>query len=233
MDDKGKLVCKICGAPLQGKRRSYCSDACARDGANIMQRVKVRKERPKCPVYTERACQDCGVVMLLHIKSKRCPDCQREANLAADRECKRRQYRGQTRKIGSIDLCQNCGNPYTVNGGLQRYCKACAEWIYKKHDRETSRQVAAEKLSDAEYRDARNAKRRDAEFAQAVRTCPVCGKQFKPQYGIQKACSPECSKIMAAQNDKRYREQNADRLTAARKKRLAEKNKKESTSDEE
>lgn len=233
MENKEKLVCKICGAPLQGKRRSYCSDACARDGANIMHRVKVRKERPKSPVYTERACRDCGVVMLLHIASKRCPDCQREANLAAGRECQRRRRKEQTRKIGSTDLCQNCGNPYTVNSGLQRYCKACAGWIWKENDRETSRQVAAEKLSDTEYRDARNAKRRDAEFAQTVRTCPICGKQFKPLHSAQKACSPECSKIMTAQYNKRYREQNADRLTAARKKRLAEKDKNESTMNEE
>lgn len=198
-----------------------------------MHRVKVRKERPKSPVYTERACQDCGIVMLLHIKSKRCPDCQRKANLTADRECKRREYRGQTRKIGSIDLCQHCGKPYTVNGGLQRYCKSCASWIWKDNDRETSRQVAAEKLSDADYRAARNAKRRDAEFAQAVRTCAVCGNQFKPLHGAQKVCSPECRTVMRAQVNKRYCEVNADRLAAARKKRLAEKDKAKSTMDEE
>lgn len=184
---------------------------------------KIKKTRAPSPVYTERACKDCGRILLLHIKSTRCPVCQRAAKLAADRACKQRQRQGLTRRIGSVDLCQSCGQPYTVSGGLQRYCKACAAQAVADNDRATSRDLARRKLSDAAYRDARNANRRNAEFAATLRTCPVCGKDFAPAHGRQVSCSPECSAIQRARNNKKYREDNAERLNNQRKARLAAK----------
>lgn len=225
MSDK-RTTCKVCGAPLPPSRRVYCSDACAKAEARAARRVKVKKERPQSSVYTERACQDCGKVIMMHIKSKRCPECQREAVRRQDREHARKRNCGQARKIGSVDLCQNCGQPYVVNSGLQRYCKSCATWIWKENDREASRQAATEKLSDAGYRNARNAKRRNVKFAVEIRTCPACGKEFKPPYPNSRACSPECSKIIRARKNKEYCDANVERLTAIRKQRII-KNKKE------
>lgn len=118
-------------------------------------------DRPASPVYTERACQDCGKVILLHIRSKRCPECQLAATRSTDREHKRRMRQGLSRQIGSVDLCQRCGQPYTVNGGLQRYCPACAAQAIADNDRAVSRDLARRRLSDAAYREARNARRRE------------------------------------------------------------------------
>lgn len=121
-----------------------------------------RKPHPPSALYTERACIDCGTILLMHIKSKRCPQCQTAANLKSDRESKRRQYAGVSRKLGSTDLCQRCGQPYVVKSGLQRYCPACASIAAQENDRAKSRDLARERLKDPEYRDARNAKRRDS-----------------------------------------------------------------------
>lgn len=155
-------VCKICGAELPRRKRSYCSDACKREGLKLCQRVTERKPHPPSALYTERACIDCGTILLMHIKSKRCPQCQTAANLKSDRESKRRQYAGVSRKLGSTDLCQRCGQPYVVKSGLQRYCPACASIAAQENDRAKSRDLARERLKDPEYRDARNAKRRDS-----------------------------------------------------------------------
>lgn len=117
--------------------------------------------RPASPVYTERACQDCGRVVRMHIRSKRCPECQQAAKRASDRAHAQRRRQGLSRLIGSTDLCQRCGQPYTVTGGLQRYCRSCADLAIAGNDRAVSRDLARRKLSDAAYRDARNARRRE------------------------------------------------------------------------
>lgn len=154
-------VCRVCGAALPPRHTAYCSTECARAGANHLQRVKERKPRPISPIYRERACMDCGKVMLMHIKSKRCPDCQREATLATGRIYRQRMRRGLTRQIGSVDTCLRCGEPYTVAGGQQKYCKDCAAAAWRENDRAASRASARERLSSLEYRAARNAKRRE------------------------------------------------------------------------
>lgn len=202
--------CKVCGAPLQGMRRCYCSAKCASQASLERRRVQIQKPRPLSPVYTERPCMDCGKVVRMHIKSKRCTACQRLANMAADRESKRRQTAGKTRKIGSLDICQRCGKEYTVTAGSQRYCPACAEAAWKENDREKAKAQMRENLKDEAYREQRNAKRRNVELQTAIRTCVICGKEFKPYSGRSMACSPECQKEHRLRHMREYYHQHKE-----------------------
>lgn len=103
--------CLNCGKPFYSLRGQalYCSDC----SGNARAKTTVR----------ERVCVDCGAKFMGWPRSKRCPDCQAEAKLKYDREHKRK---GSARKLGSVDVCACCGKEYTVEGGSQKYCKACA-----------------------------------------------------------------------------------------------------------
>lgn len=72
-------------------------------------------------------------------KSKRCPDCQRNADRARDRQIK---ASGPVRRIGDTDICVICGKPYVICGGLQRYCPDCAPEAVRKRVNATKRAYA-------------------------------------------------------------------------------------------
>lgn len=47
---------------------------------------------------------------------------------------------GAIRKLGSIDICQNCGEKYTVQSGLQKYCPDCQHEMYRLLDAQQGRE---------------------------------------------------------------------------------------------
>ena len=141
------MTCVICGKPLTGRRTRYCSDVCARLGHNKLAR-RSTDGHPKAGTNTLKTCPTCGVTFTGPIKSRWCPDCQRERNLAHDREAKRRRREGKTRAIGSTDTCARCGRPYTVKSGLQRYCPDCAPIATAENIRAHKRAYHAEKMQD-------------------------------------------------------------------------------------
>lgn len=47
-----------------------------------------------------------------------------------------------------------------------------------------------------------------------LRTCPVCGKKFKPKHHNHKLCSPECALERKRQRDRNFRREHADRIRA-------------------
>lgn len=161
--------CHICGAPLQGRQRCYCSPACSAEAAKLRQRVQDKKPRPPSPVYTERPCIDCGRVLLMHIKSKRCPECQHAANLRHDRDAKRRQSSGNALKLATVDLCERCGEPYRVTGGKaykptharSLTCSADCRKIYISRQNKAYRAVHAEQIAAARKRRKRNDRGQD------------------------------------------------------------------------
>lgn len=62
------IACKKCGVVFEtDKRSAYLCPACA---------LKSRQDS----VYRERICIDCGAHFMGYPKSKRCPECQAEAN---------------------------------------------------------------------------------------------------------------------------------------------------------
>ena len=78
-------------------------------------------------IYDNRVCKTCGRTFSGGPRAWYCPECRHERKLAADLEYHKRDRMGVSRQLGSQDLCQRCGKPYTVCSGLQRFCPECAE----------------------------------------------------------------------------------------------------------
>lgn len=172
--------CKKCGTDYWTKPGdSYLCPACAE---------KSRREG----VLGNRTCADCGVTFLGYPRSKRCPACQREARKEAYRRSKERKKAGTTRPIGSTDICQNCGQPYTVTSGLQRYCPDCAKTVVAENVRQHKRDYMAEN------RDHFDALKK--EYRSGRRVCVICGKTFDSP-----TCTTVCSADCAAEQLRRTR----------------------------
>lgn len=129
----------------------------------------------------DRVCIRCGVTFKGGPRAWYCPTCRKDR----ERERRAKQYRNPPRrKIGSKDLCENCGAEYTVASGLQKYCPDCAPIMAKLKDTE---------LSLAYYyrhKHIINPKRNLARRSIGKR-CPVCGKDFySPTVALY--CSAEC-----------------------------------------
>lgn len=179
-------TCVVCGAPLPPRRQRYCSEACSL----AFERRRAKDEykptgRPS--LYRDKICPDCGVSFVGHIKTKRCKSCQAEADRKHDRECKQRAALGKVRRLGSIDLCEICGKPYTVNGGKQRYCSTCAPIANRKIHNDFNR---------AYYSYPANAARKSASRLRDPMsyTCEVCGATFSSR-AFSLTCSADCRAI--------------------------------------
>lgn len=220
--------CVICGKELPPRRTKYCSPDCARIGANNLAR-EVTSQRPHPSPFHTITCPDCGREVTVPIKSKRCPACQAEADRRHDRECKQRQRLGKTRPIGSTDLCERCGKPYTVWSGLQKYCKACAPVAIAEADRAASVAWNREHYSSPEKRAEVNAGKRRPTPNEAV--CPVCGKSFVPSSTRGVYCAPECATAARKAANAQYHRDNRATINI-RQRRNAQKRKAAMTPEE-
>lgn len=143
-------------------------------------------------VYHDKPCIDCGKNVRMHIKSKRCKECQEAANRRNDAAHKRAKAKGHTRQIGANDLCTVCGKPYIINSGMQKYCPSCAPSATKAADSQaTLAWIYAAYESDPGKREARNKGRR-SNWAERPRQCVVCGDQFIPPTPRRKTCGEDC-----------------------------------------
>ena len=184
------MICKICGGEVHPPRKKYCSDACYYRARQNRKLSPDPKHKPGGPLYYPRICPDCGAAYDGHIKTVRCPSCQREADKIHDSEFKRRKRAGLVRPIGSIDYCESCGQPYTVEGGRQRYCKSCAPSAVQENLREHNREYNREKYASPEAREEKNKKRRTDWHK--PRICCICGNSFIPNNPSQNTCSDAC-----------------------------------------
>lgn len=189
-EEKEKRVCTVCGKPLTGRQQRYCSAECRSKFAATRAFVNYTPVRGKQGIYREQTCIDCGKPFYGHIKSKRCRECREEAKRWYARKAQERAKLGKTRKIGSTDFCEACGEPYIVTSGAQRYCKKCAPIAVAENIRAKARERTAEYYRDEAHR---------AEKAEAQRTkvfdlkaCDICGLVFVP-HGNQEYCSKKCS----------------------------------------
>lgn len=134
---RGQALCAVCGKILPAKRRTYCSDECARIAHRKLQREKKGVKGRTGNYYVERACIDCGTVVTMSSNMVRCLPCQmvrqREKNKAAQAKYKASMETART--FGSIAICERCGEPYTVRGALQKYCDACRPAAMKEADK--------------------------------------------------------------------------------------------------
>lgn len=116
-------ICRQCGASFSsgGEEQSLCPDCLAAQKASTL--------RP-------RTCRQCGRTFPGGPRAWYCPACRAERK--RDRERAHRRS-GAQRKLGSTDLCESCGKPYIVSGGLQRYCPQCAPEMIRRKDNASSR----------------------------------------------------------------------------------------------
>lgn len=164
--------CKSCGIIYWTKAGdSYLCQKCAED-------------KRKNGVYKNRICATCGKTFLGYPRSKYCPECQKAAKLETARRSRERKKAGTTRAIGSTDICQNCGQPYIVTSGLQRYCPDCSKYVVQDNIRQHKREYMAE---NREYFNA---------YHQAMRSqrrvCVICGKTFDSPTNTT-VCSADCA----------------------------------------
>ena len=159
-------ICKSCG-------KIYLSDNCE----NVL--CPACAEKSKKNVFREKTCAVCGASFIGYPRSKYCAQCrpivQRELNRKHKKE-------GTQRKIGSIDLCVNCGKPYTVNSGRQRYCSTCAKTVVPDNVRAQTRAWTRAHVD----------KKEKMENRKGYRACAICGRAFHPSVPTT-TCSPECA----------------------------------------
>ena len=78
-------------------------------------------------VYTH-VCLDCNTEY--ESESARrgyCPDCRKERQKQRNREYLERKAKGESRSVGSADICENCGQPFIIKTGSQKLCENCVE----------------------------------------------------------------------------------------------------------
>lgn len=132
----------------------------------------------------DRICRACGRDFQGGPRSWYCPNCRKERKKERDAKCRKEPPK---RKLGSTDICKNCGEEYIVVSGLQMYCKECQPIMHAELDRRQS--LAYYHTNKEESNPKRNAARRVP-----MRKCAVCGQLFEPS-SQQKTCSVECRRI--------------------------------------
>ena len=85
-----------------------------------------------------RECIQCSAAFKGGPRAWYCPECRAERQKIQARESRKRQAEGKQRKIGSTDICQNCGKPYIVASPLQKWCPDCKEEMARETDRRQS-----------------------------------------------------------------------------------------------
>lgn len=114
---------------------------------------------------TERACPDCGKVVLMLTRQERCPEC---AAVRKRELSKQRHHERYVPKAPSERVCAGCGKTF-VTTGYHKYCPEC---------------------STPEARDARNRAIVRVKKPRELK-CMDCGAVFMGLHG-KKYC-PECS----------------------------------------
>ena len=165
-----KRICPRCGDVFLSEKEQFLCPAC---------RYKAAHE----PRLVDHVCKQCGAEFTGGPRAIYCPKCRKIRKAEADR---RHKKNGTSRKIGSTDICENCGKPYIVNGGLQRYCPECAKKILAEKMKPIKREYAAKYR--AEHPDYKKDIRENATV------CVVCGKPFTATKPTN-TCSPECAAI--------------------------------------
>lgn len=134
-----------------------------------------------------RICRQCGKEFTGGPRAWYCPECREKRKRQQKSKDNHKQRLGLTRKIGSTDNCARCGKPYTVTGGLQKYCPDCADEAMRENDRNQARQYYED--NKEQTNPVRNNKRRVK-----TKQCVICGKEFDANGTAKKTCSDDCRK---------------------------------------
>lgn len=209
-----QLICKQCGKDLPKGRTRYCSDACARAAKASRKRVNSGRERGNQQMMWRTTCISCGAEIFRPVKCIRCMACQDAVDRARDAMHK---ANGPSRPLGSTDHCQRCGKEYIVEGGRQKYCKACAHVATMDSIRAHKREYAAARRADPEQGEAiRQAKR----IVPQKRVCRRCGKAFDASTRAE-YCSDACRREASREYQLAYADAHAEEKAARRREKAA------------
>lgn len=197
-----RRLCKYCGAEYDGDPGGSCCPDCA--------------ARQRETTLRPRTCRACGATFCGGPRAWYCPTCRAERKAEATR---RYRQAGPARPLGSEDLCEICGQPYTVMSARQRYCTGCAEDAIRAVDRQQSLAWNREHTTPDQ-------RRRTRQNATATIRCVICGRGFVPRT-VAKTCSPECSMELKRQNMARFEQENREARNAYRAKRRREQREKD------
>lgn len=163
-----KKICNKCNKIFLGNKNNlYCSDC-----------VKILKS----DVTRTRICIDCATAFLGGPRALRCPECRDIARKAA---AARYRKKGPSRKIGSIDHCEQCGSPYVVSSGRSKYCsEACQRIAVLAWQRDHKKGYASTS--------GQNIKKKERK-SNSQKICMYCGKAFSSSSNT-KYCSDYCRK---------------------------------------
>lgn len=177
-----KRICRYCGQTFDGDPGANACPRCVEDR--------------KHDVLRDRTCRVCGRVFVGGPRAWYCQDCRADRLRQHNREAMQRKKAGKTRRLGSTDICEMCGKPYTVNGGMQRYCRVCAPVAIHKKALELTKAWNAENATPDGRRELRKA--HAAKIA-----CVICGKLFVPENAAV-TCSKECSQALSEKKCAEY-----------------------------
>lgn len=118
-------------------------------------------------------------------RARYCPECRSQRKAKTNANYRERKRVGKVREIGSVDICQNCGEKYIVNSGLQMYCKKCAPEMIKESDRHQG--IEYYRKNKDIINPVRNAARRQDKF------CEKCGIKISA-VGGRRWCE-KCEKL--------------------------------------
>ena len=171
---KRNKVCRTCGKPIPDAPAdtTVCPECASKNMAAAR--------------YKIRTCSDCGAAFMGYPKSKRCPECQRDADKRHNAEYRRRAREGRARVIGKIYKCEICGKEYMLTSGLQKYCPDCKDKATRARDAELTRKWISTHRDEIKKR------------KYVARACVICGKPI-PRGSQKITCSPECAKAREKQ----------------------------------
>lgn len=82
-------------------------------------------------------CKECGTNFKGGPRACYCPSCREIRKKETLEKHRKNKKTGNTRILGSIDICEQCGEHYMVNAGLQRFCPNCQESHNQEYDKVT------------------------------------------------------------------------------------------------
>lgn len=188
-------ICRTCNVEYSGDPGSTLCPSCVREG---------RKS-----TIRDRVCRTCGITFPGGPRAWYCPGCRDHRKKAQVSDYRSRKAAGKARSIGSEDLCEICGQSYTVASGLQRYCPDCAPAALAETDRQQGRAWYAA-YGDPDKR----RKTRQAHTAELI--CAICGKTYTPT-DASKTCSPECSAELHRRSAARWESDHKSQRNARRR----------------
>ncbi len=78
-----------------------------------------------------------------------CAECKRIRANERARESRERKARGESRSIGSADICEKCGQPYIIKTGSQKLCENCIEkGVIIRRTKQNNSKYRAEKYDE-------------------------------------------------------------------------------------